>query len=72
MARNSEGRAGVLLTIVPLRGQRSPTVSTASHAAPLPLPARCTAGRLEGRLPLELTLWSSPRLQEPLLLQQFA
>ena len=23
-----------------------------------------------GRLPIELTLWSSPRLQEPLLLQQ--
>jgi len=30
------------------------------------------AGRLEGHLLLELTLWSSPRLPEPLLLQQFA
>lgn len=31
----------------------------------------CVAEGLERQLPLELTLWSSPRAQEPLLLQQF-
>lgn len=73
MARGSEGRAGGVADYCPLARAAQPyCFDSLQHSAPAPPHTHCAAGRLEGRLLLELTPWSSPRLQEPFLLQQFA
>ena len=73
MARDNEGQAGSVTDCCSLaRAARPYCFDGLPHSAPTPPRTHCAAGRLEGHLLLELTLWSSPRAQEPLLLQQFA
>ena len=73
MAETRKGRAGDVADCCSLAWAARPyCFDGLPHSAPAPPRTHCAAGRLEGHLLLELTLWSSPRLQEPLLPQQSA
>lgn len=71
MAGDDEGRVGDIVDCCSLAWAARPyCFDGLPRSAPTPPHARCAAGRLEEHLLLELTLWSSPRLQEPPLHQQ--